>query len=77
MTARTIGDLTTAGILLRLDGPVNAPSVHAGQVAGVTEDLTLPANLDLEFGIRNTALDQLGVGINRYRGRRSGGSGTG
>ncbi|MDA5279557.1 hypothetical protein [Streptomyces sp. Isolate_45] len=46
MTARTIADLTAAGVLLRPGGPADAPTVHADQLAALGRRRDLPSLLD-------------------------------
>ncbi|MFD5936314.1 hypothetical protein [Streptomyces sp. NPDC060333] len=70
VTGRMIGDLTVAGILLRLEGPKETPVVHADQVAPLTRRRDLAALLDrhtflgpdqsaVRLGLRRTDFDHL------------------
>ncbi|MEV7730217.1 hypothetical protein AB0P15_36720 [Streptomyces sp. NPDC087917] len=65
-----IGDLTRAGVLLRLQGPMDAPLVHVDQVTALARRRDLPALLDrhvlygpdqaaVRLGLRRTDLDHL------------------
>ncbi|MGI5451422.1 hypothetical protein ACQEVM_37820 [Streptomyces sp. CA-243310] len=70
VTGRMIGDLTGAGILLRLEGPRETPVVHADQVAALTRRRDLAALLDrhtllgpdqsaVRLGLRRSDVDHL------------------
>ncbi|MEV7729164.1 hypothetical protein AB0P15_31210 [Streptomyces sp. NPDC087917] len=48
--------MTTAGLLLRLGGPADTPTVHADQVAALGRRRDLPALLDRSRPHRATRL---------------------